>query len=892
MPLFSKLSSLWRNLLHKTQIEQDLDEEASSYIEMLTEEKVRTGKTPEEARRAALIEFGGLDQVKEQVRDARVGVFLETLWYDLRYAARSLANSRAFTAMAVLTLALGIGGTTAIFSVIYGALLNPYPYADSDRLAGLVAHDLKDRRPYRWARVSPAEFLDYQEQNRVFDQVFGGLHERVLLTGRDAPASWDGFRTTPNMFQTLGMSPVIGRTMTQDDARPGAPPVAVLTYRTWQKTFGGDPGIVGQTLILNGQPTTVVGVMPPRFRFFAGDCWLPAVFSRAENGANTTRFIGRLKPGVTLEEASAEFEVLAKRLAAFYTTTHPPEITFSVKSVAEADVPAASRTTLGLLMGAVGLLLLIACANVANLLLARATAREKEIAIRAALGASRGRVVRHFLIESLLLALGGALLGCLLAWNVLDALVAIIPGYLGIPDEAAIGVNASVLLFTLAVALVSTLLFGLAPGLLSAWGDLQAPLKASGRGSGESSRHHRLRAWLVVSEVALSLVLLSGAGLLMRSFITLQQVKLGYNPEHTYVVEADLADSRSTPEKRAQFPLDFLRSIRAVPGVMAAALKFPGPLLGSGSRIETAVQIDGEPVVEEQRAGYLRVGDRFFETVGIPILRGRDISEEDLVGRRKVAVVNEAFAKRYFGTRNPLGRQVKVVTLEAAERAGKDQLKDPWFEIVGVSGDTVASSWLESEDGPRSAADIYTCYTAGDISFLNVTVRTGRMSATLEQSLRRAGAALDKEIPLRIQSIDEIHQGLFYGIPRFLTTVLSTFACLGLVLVSVGVFAVLSYAVSRRTQEIGIRMALGAEATDVRRMVMMSGLRWLLLGVGIGVPASIALRSSPEPNLGDQVRRPVDAGFGVGCADSSRPGSLLFPCPPCHEGRSDGGIAV
>jgi putative ABC transport system permease protein len=848
MPLLSRFVSFWRNLFHKTQIEQDLDEEARSYIEMLTEEKVKSGKTPEEARRAALIEFGGLDQVKEQVRDGRVGVFVETLWQDLRYAARSLAKSRGFTAVAVLTLALGIGGTTAIFSVIYGALLNPYPYADSDRLAGLVAHNLKNRLD-RWARVSPAEFLDYQEQNRVFDQVFGGLHELVLLTGRDAPASWDGFRTTPNMFQTLGMSPVMGRTMTEDDARPGAPPVAVLTYRTWQKTFGGDPGIVGQTLILNGQPTTVIGVMPPRFRFFAGDCWLPAAFSRAENGANTTRFIGRLKPGVTLEEASAEFEVLAKRLAAFYPTTHPPEITFSVKSVAEADVSAASRTTLGLLMGAVGLLLLIACANVANLLLARATTREKEIAIRAALGASRGRVVRHFLIESLLLALGGALLGCLVAWNVLDALVAIIPGYLGIPDEAAIRVNASVLLFTLAVALVSTLLFGLAPGLLSAWGDLQAPLKASGRGSGESSRHHRLRAWLVVSEVALSLVLLSGAGLLMRSFITLQRVKLGYNSEHIYVVEADLgragalehAGNRSTPEKRAQFALDFLRSIRAVPGVMAAALKFPGPLLGSGSGIGTAVQIDGEPVVEELLASFLKVGDRFFETVGIRIVRGRDISEEDLVSRRKVAVVNEAFARRYFGTKNPLGRQVKVGALETWEWAGKDQLKDPWFEIVGVSGDTVASRWLESEDGPRSQADIYTCYTAGGIRFVNVTVRTGRMSMGLEQSLSRAGATLDKEIPLRIRSIDEIHQGLFYGIPRFLTTVLSTFACLGLVLVSVGVFAVLSYAVSRRTQEIGIRMALGAAATDVRWMVMVSGLRWLLIGIGIGVPVSIAL---------------------------------------------------
>ena len=528
MPLLSKLSSFWRNLLHKTQIEQDLDEEARSYIEMLTEEKVKAGATPQEARRAALIEFGGLDQVKEKVRDVRVGAFLETLWYDTRHAARSLAKNPGFAAVAVLTLALGIGGTTAIFSVIYGALLNPWPYADSDRLAVLVAHNLKNPRRDHWAGVSPAEFLDYQEQNRVFDQVFGGLAERVLLTGRDAPAHWWGQRTTPNMFQVLGVPPALGRTMIDDDARPGAPPVVVLNYRVWQKTFGGDPGIIGQTLILNHQPTTVIGVMPPRFRFGSDGCWLPAVFSRAEN-VQRTHVIGHLKPGVTLEDASAELEVLTKRLAAFYPTSHPPEITFSLKSLTEASVTMESRNTLGLLMGAVGLLLLIACANVANLLLARATVREKEISIRAALGASRLRVARHFLIESLLLALGGALLGCLVAWNVLDALVAIIPADLGIPDEAAIRINASVLLFTLGVALVSILLFGVAPALLAVKGDLQAPLKASGRGSGESSRHHRLRAWLVVSEVALSLVLLSGAGLLMRSFITLQRVKLGYH---------------------------------------------------------------------------------------------------------------------------------------------------------------------------------------------------------------------------------------------------------------------------------------------------------------------------------------------------------------------------
>jgi putative ABC transport system permease protein len=765
---------------------------------------------------------------------------------DIRYAFRMFCKNPGFTAVAVLTLALGIGGTTAIFSVVYGALLNPLPYPDSDRLALIADHDPKSPRLdhfAQWAHVSPAEFLDYQEQNHVFDQIFGGLGEGVLLTGRDTPTAWYGLRTTPNMFQVLGIPAVVGRIMIDDDFRPGALPVVVLNYEVWQKTFGRDPGIIGQTLILNRQPTTVIGVMPWRFTFFGGergpDCWLPAVFSKSKtDDGQTSPVIGRLKPGVTLEQASAEIEVLAKRLATVYPSSHPPGVTFSVKSLTEASVPGGSRSTLSLLMGAVGLLLLIVCANIANLLLARAIAREKEISIRAALGASRSRVVRQFLIESLLLALGGALLGCLVAWNGLDQLVAIIPTRY-IPVEAAIHVNASVLLFTLGVALVSTLLFGLAPALLAVRGDLQAPLKAGGRGSGQSSRHHHLRGWLVVIEVALSLVLLSGAGLLMRSFIGLQQLKLGYNHEHTYGVVANFPSDRyDTPEKQFQVQLEFLQAVRAVLGVVAAALSSP-PLLWIGP--VTAVQIDGEALAEERPANFSNVGDRFFETAGIPILQGRGIFEEDLLHRRKVAVVNYAFARRYFGTKNPLGRQVKVLDFADPELPKQHQTKDAWFEIVGVSGDTAVLDWTSFDSVARSKPIVYVCYTVTAGASVKVTARTAGMSTSLEQSLRRAGAALDREAPMAIWSLNELRQRFWLGGPRFLTAVFLTFACLGLILVSVGVFGVLSYAVSQRTHEIGIRMALGAEATDVRRMVMMSGLRWLLLGIGIGVPASIAL---------------------------------------------------
>ena len=428
----------------------------------------------------------------------------------------------------------------------------------------------------------------------------------------------------------------------------------------------------------------------------------------------------------------------------------------------------------------------------ANLLLARATAREKEISIRAALGASRSRVVRQLLIESLLLALGGALLGCLVTWNLLDKLVAIIPaGY--IPDEAAIRVNASVLLFTLGVALVSTVLFGLAPALLAVRGDLQAPLKDGGRGSAESSRHHQLRGWLVVSEVALSLVLLSGAGLLMRSFLALQQRELGFNPEHTFAVGAEFPEDRyNTPEKWFQIHLEFLRAMRAVPGVVSAALNSP-PYLWLGE--VTAIQIDGEPLAEGQQVNFSQVGDRFFETVGISILQGRGISEEDLHSRRRVAVVNHAFARRYFGTRDPLSHQVKIVAWEDKERPSRYQVENPWFEIIGVSGDTAVFDWASYGNMAQSKPIVYVSYTVTEVA--QVTVRTVGMSAGLEQSLRRASAGLDKEAPFYIRSLDELRQRFWFGVPRFLTAVFLTFACLGLILVSVGVFAVLSYAVSR-----------------------------------------------------------------------------------------------
>lgn len=759
---------------------------------------------------------------------------MSTLLHDVRFGLRMLSKNPGFTAVAVLTLALGIGGTTVIFSMLYGAVLHPFAYrADPDRLVVLVARDttqsLKAQDLAHWAWVSPSEFLDYREQNQVFDEVVGGGGADALLGGTDVPQNLYAWRVTDNVFRVFGAAPLMGRSITAEDCKPGAPAVVLLGHKAWQNKFGGDPRIVGRTLILNHQPTTVIGVMPPRFAFGGAELWFPAILSRgksADQQYTELSVIGHLKPGVTIEQAHADVAVLAKHLAAVYPEAHPKGTVFAVEPIAHS-ITKSFQSTYFTLLGAVGFLLLIACVNVANLLLARATAREMEIAIRASLGASRSRLVRQFMMESLLLAFGGSLFGTLLAWNGLDALVAVIPTW-HISAEAVIRINGWILLFTVGTALLSTLLFGLAPALLAASRDLQGPLKAAGRGSGESRGHHRLRNLLVVGEVALSLVLLSGAGLLLRSFWALRHVELGYNVDNVLRAGAGLPQERyKTAEQRNQFYLEILRRVRALPGVVSAALGWPTLSYANSTQIE----LSGQTRAESQSAWFRGAGDRYFETLGIPLLQGRAFSEEDLVHARTVVVVNRAFVNKFLAGKNPLGQQIKVMA-----PPWFPPMKEAGFEIVGVVGDTRH----DDGTGPTVQPQIYLPSTVMGVPWQLLFVRTAGKPATLANAIRQEFASIDKELPAEAVPLNDDLRDWFTE-PRFVMTMLVAFAALGLVLVSVGVYSVLSYAVSRRTQEIGIRMALGAQATDVRRMVMMSGLRWLVVGIGIGVPASIAL---------------------------------------------------
>ncbi len=756
---------------------------------------------------------------------------MHALLQDLRFGLRMLAKNPSFTILAIATLALGIGATTAMFSVVEGAVLHPFPYRDSHRLAVVVIQYQDFGPDYYWGWYPVQEFLDYRKQNRVFDSVFATRHQQVVQTGIDAPVAFDAVMATGNVFQVLGLPPLLGRTFTPADAEPGATPVVVLRHTVWQSKFGGDPGIVGRTLILDRQPTTVIGVMPPRFSLGGGEMWLPHNFTEGENKGDEDYIatVGRLKPGVSVEQAAAEAKVLFKGYAELYPKTHPKGTIFGIELLADAAVGRAPHRIFYILLGAVSLLLGIGCVNVANLLLARATARDAEIAIRASLGAGRLRLLRQFLVESLLLALGGASLGCLFAWSGLKAVLALLPSW-EIPTESVIRINGPVLLFTVGVALAGTLLFGLAPALHALRRDFQAALRSGGRGAGQSRGHNRLRNLLVVSEVTLSLVLLTGAGVLMRSFLAIRHFEVGYDPDKLLFAFLNMPDSRyNTAEQKNQFSLELLSHLRAVPGVVSAAVSMP-PVFWPGQPL--GIEITGQPSQEGRRAQMRITSDGFFETLELPLLAGRSISEEDNKLGRKVAVVSRTFVRKHFAGENPLGRQITVK--EMAEPPYS--LKSPSFEIVGITSDFLDNS----PDEPIQPA-MYIPHTVVGQSWVSCLVRTAAAPGLLVNSLRQEAASLDKELPLEFHLVKEKMDENWFAEPRFVTTLMSVFAALGLALVLIGVYSVLSYSVTRRTHEIGVRMALGAEAVDVRWMLLKSGLRWLLVGIGLGVPASLVL---------------------------------------------------
>jgi putative ABC transport system permease protein len=827
--MLNKLRLRLRALFFKSKMEEELDDEVRFHLEREIEENIARGMSQEEARMAALRSFGGVERVKEESRDERGVRLLEEVWQDFRYCLRMLRKAPGFTLIAALTLALGIGATTTMFSVVYNVLISPFTYKDPDRIEDLLIQDLDNPRARERGALIVPEFLDYQEQNTVFDEVIGCTGETVIYTSNEGSEPFSVAWVTPNTFHFLGVAPLLGRPITPEDGKPGAPSVAVMSYKFWNNRFGGEAEVLGKTLVLNGTAHTIIGVMPPRFTWHDGDAWIPSPLDRSDPKASTTYrwFQGRLKPGVSRKQATAELNVIAQRIARAYPQYYPQRFTIVLKTPADW-VAGRFRGVLYTLMAAVSVLLLIACCNTANMLLARATAREKEISIRVALGAGHRRIVRQLLTESLTLALLGAAAGCLLAYAGVKLLPSITPRA-GIPSEVEIALNIPVLFFSLAVAVLTALLFGLAPALHAVRRNVVQGLGDSAKGASGGSSRGRLRNALAVGEVALSLVLLFSGALLMRSFISLIRTDLGIRTENLVLVPLMFsANQYQTAAERQALFSQVAPRLATLPGVSSVAIANGLPPFGGPS---SEIEIPGRPQVNKSNAVVRWCEEGYFRTIGLRLLSGRTLKEPDVVNTRRVALVNETLALRYFGNEDPLGKRISLPSL--AENT--DPVMNPVFEVVGVVSDA-KNRGIQDPIQP----EVFLPYTLTGRGGRLIIVRSAIDPSRIVQAVRNEIHAVDRSVASSPIIMDELLRTRQFAQPRFSLILLSIFAGLGLLMVSVGVYSVMNYAVSLRSHEIGIRMALGAARSDILLMVLRSGARVLSIGVVVGLLACLA----------------------------------------------------
>jgi putative ABC transport system permease protein len=756
-----------------------------------------------------------------------------TLLQDFRYGLRMLAKKPGFTFVAVLALSLGIGANTAIFSVVNAVLLRPLPFAEPERLVRVYATNAK--RGQTSAPTSYLNFVDWRDQNQVFDHMAAYSGASAAFTYGDVPEQIEGAGATADLFKVLGTQPLLGRALSREDERPNAR-VVVLSHSLWQRRFNADPKIVGQQVKFDGESTTVIGVMPKGFAFPLEDenpeFWVPLdpeqVFNK-ERGANYLKVVARLKAGTTLEQGQAEMETIARRLEQEYPDKNTGK---GIRLVSmHEDVVGAVRPALLVLLSAVGFVLLIACANVANLLLARASSRSREIAIRTALGASRARIIRQLLTESLLLSIAGGATGLLLAlWGV-DVLSAAIPA--DIPRVKDVGLDASVLAFTMGISLLTGILFGLAPALQASKPDFNEALKEGGRGSTEGLSRNRVRSLLVVSEVALSLVLLIAAGLMIKSFYQLLNVKPGFEPEHVLTANISLPPAKYPEvEQQSAFFQQVMERARALPGVESVALVSPLPL--SNSFIQNILTIEGRPPLapgEKLITNTRLITPDYLRTMGIPLRRGRAFNEHDGKTGLDAFLVNETFAQRYFPGEDPLGKRITVSIRPTPEKP------DASGEIVGIVGD-VKHQTLDKESGPECYVPVLNFPEA----YMTLVMRTASSDpATLTAALRGAVQQVDQDQP--VFDIQPMRQVVARSVAtrRFNMLLLGLFAGIALLLAAVGIFGVMNYSVTQRTHEIGIRMALGAQTRDVLKMIVRQGMILTLIGVVMGLVAAFVL---------------------------------------------------
>ena len=836
MPLLAHITSLLRHFSHRQQQECDLDEEVSSYIELLTQEGVDAGMNEADARRAARLKLGGQEQLKEAIREVQTGAWLETLLQDVRYGLRMLGSHAGFSALVIATLALGIGANTAIFSVVYGVLLRPLPYADGKQL--VVLHQEATHANVANVPFSVKEVADYRNQSHTLADTVEYHSMAFLLLGENSAERVDSGVVSANFFDVLGVKPLLGRTFLPSDEAVNADAVLVLSYQYWHRHCGGDPNIVGKVFQMNNRPNTVIGVLPPVPQYpDENDVYMTTVACPFRSSAAATEnrqarlltAFGRLKPGVSLQAAQADLSTVANQLEISYPDAYPAAYGYGIAAAPlQEELTRRARTTLLVLLGAAGFVLLIACANVANLQLSRLIKREREFAVRTALGATRKRLVRQLLTETVLLSLAGGTLALAIASPTLALLVKFAERFT--PRAAEVHIDGVVLAFTLAISVLSGLLFGFAPAL-SSGEQVSGVLKHSNAQSTSSRGRQRLRAGLVVVQIAVSFVLLIGAGLMMRSFFRLTRVDPGFSADRvlTFRVTPNFTHY-SKNEQLSQLSDEMLRRVRAVGGVesAASATNFPFSKLamtrGPGN---VDFQIQDRPVVKGDMnpiVDLTYVSTGYFETIRQPIIQGRTFQERDTESSLPVAIINKSMATHRWANEDPIGKRVSF-----------DQGKR-WLTIVGVIGDAKEYGL----DHP-SGDEVYTPVSQSPPFASNLVVRTSLPPDSLFPVIRGTLRDLDSQLAIdQVQTLERLRDDSVAS-PRVTMMLLGIFAGLALIISASGIAGIMALSVSQRSHELGIRMALGQPTQSLVQMVLREGLQVALAGTALGLVGAIAL---------------------------------------------------